>query len=113
MISILTKRLARLLVKGEKLENKTTPNIETSWSLETGFEDSFDINVQLLKLLKDMRIKQDILNEIMIKFNLNINIIISIVIYCSKEGSPAIYLEKETIQFLSQIDAMIDIDIYR
>lgn len=111
MISILTKRLARLLVKGEKLENKTTPNIETSWSLETGFEDSFDINVQLSKLLKDMRIKQDILNEIMIKFNLNI--IISIVIYCSKEGSPAIYLEKETIQFLSQIDAMIDIDIYR
>lgn len=99
-----------VLIKGEKPENKNIPNIETSWSIATGFEESFDINIQLSKLLNIFSEKQEILKELQKRFNLLM--IISVTIYLAEEGFPAIYLEKETINFLSKIEAMIDIDMY-
>lgn len=113
-VDLATKKLdispTQTLIKGEKLKHKQIANVETSWSVATGFEESFDINSQLSKLIQLFIPKIHILNEI--QDEMRLKIVISVTVYINEDSFPAIYLEQEVIHFLSNIKAMIDIDLY-
>ncbi|WP_165011073.1 DUF4279 domain-containing protein [Neisseria yangbaofengii] len=97
------------LKKGELKNWKKIPNIETIWSVQTGFEESFDINSQLSKI-KTLFIKKTQQLNYLIEV-LNLKIAVSITILIKDNEVPAIYLEEEVLKFLSDIKAVVDIDI--
>lgn len=103
-------------VKGEIIENrgpatvKARRRLETDWTLSTGYQKSFDINDQLQPLLALLEGKEKDL--IRLKNEYNISYLFSIVIEVENNETPAMYLEKEFIDFASAIGAEIAFDLY-
>lgn len=84
--------------------------IETDWTLSTGYQNSLDINNQLKPILKALKEKQEELNHLREKYDLTY--IFSVVITIENNETPAMYLEKDIIDFASAIGAEIGFDLY-
>ncbi|MCM3666271.1 DUF4279 domain-containing protein [Mesobacillus subterraneus] len=98
--------------KGDLIPNRPTAvyRKETSWDLGTEYEESFDVNEQLQKILQQLQNKSSIINELKKAYSLECKFFIVIKI---EDGlAPALYLSKDIIKFASIIKAEFDIDLY-
>ncbi|ETT86570.1 DUF4279 domain-containing protein [Viridibacillus sp. FSL R5-0477] len=83
---------------------------ETSWTLSTGYQESLDINEQLDVILKSLKEKTKELLQLKKKYDLQFQFMI--VIEIENNDKPAMYLQKNIIDFSSSIDAEIQFDLY-
>lgn len=84
--------------------------IETDWTLSTGYQESYDINDQLLTLLNLLREKEDVL--VGFKQDYELTYLFIIVIEIENNQTPAMCLQKEIIDYASTIGAEIHFDLY-
>lgn len=105
--------------KGDIIESSSNPNLvstkirrrkETDWTLSTGYQESYDINNQLNPILKSLEGKTEELKQLKKKFGLEF--LFMIVIEVEKDEKPAMYLQKNIIDFSSIIQAEIQFDLY-
>ncbi|AZB44844.1 DUF4279 domain-containing protein [Bacillus sp. FJAT-42376] len=83
---------------------------QTDWTLSTGYEESYDINNQLNVILKSLKGKTEQLNHLSERYNLEF--LFMVVIQVENNESPAMYLQKDMIDFASSIQAEIHFDLY-
>ena len=96
-----------------KGNNSTYSNVKikkTSWSFGTDYQESLDINGQLIFITNILNDKKQELQKI--KKSYNVNYQISIVIKIENNQSPAIYLESDIIRLADEIQAEFDVDLY-
>lgn len=80
------------------------------WNIETDYEDSLDINNQLVKITNVIFDKSDIINKICSKFNAKCGF--NIVVNVENGEFPAIYFETGFIKLAASINAEIGFDPY-
>ena len=97
-------------VTGVIPEGKKRPSIETSWSISTDKEDSYDVDVQTKKVLLLITEKVEELCEI--KEKMNVSFILSLIVEVENGEKPALHFTSDTISFLGKIGAETDIDLY-
>lgn len=97
-------------MKGEPIRDTVIVRKETNWSISTGYEESWDINDQLKKLVEFMETKRSDLKELKRIYNLEYKFFI--VINVENNEKPAIYLENDMIEFANDIKAWFDFDLY-
>lgn len=98
-------------VKGKTLRMDNTLMTFSSWKF--GVYDpvpSYDINEHLYYLLETFQNKSDQILFLKEKYNLKATVCICIEILGTQ--SPAIYFEKDILNFIHSIQAEIDIDLY-
>lgn len=105
--------------KGDVVERRDNPNLvstktlyrkETDWTLSTGYQESYDINNQLHVILKSLKEKTEQLKQHKKKYDLHF--LLMVIIQVENNESPAMYLQKEIINFASSIQAEIHFDLY-
>ena len=96
--------------KGEKTKNGKLIRKDTSWSINTGYQDSLDINEQLEIIITQLEKKVAILTKI--KQDLSVEMLFIIVIRIEDNEIPAMYFKKDFIRFISKIDAEVGFDTY-
>ncbi|HDR6317994.1 TPA: DUF4279 domain-containing protein [Bacillus thuringiensis] len=105
--------------KGDVVAKRDNPNLvstkiiyrkETDWTLSTGYEESYDINNQLHVILKSLEGKTEQLKHLKKKYSLQF--LLMVVIQVENNESPAMYLQKNIIDFASSIQAEIHFDLY-
>ncbi|EOQ28993.1 TPA: DUF4279 domain-containing protein [Bacillus thuringiensis] len=105
--------------KGDIVERRDNPNLvstktiyrkETDWTFSTGYQESYDINNQLQVILKSLERKTEQLKQLKEKYGLQF--LFMVVIQVENNESPAMYLQKEIINFASFIQAEIHFDLY-
>ncbi|WP_395760627.1 DUF4279 domain-containing protein [Bacillus sp. 3G2] len=109
----------RTYKKGDVVARRDNPNLvstktlyrkETDWTLSTGYQESYDINNQLHVILKSLKEKTEQLIQLKKKYDLEF--LFMVVIQVENNESPAMYLQKEIINFASSIQAEIHFDLY-
>ncbi|HFJ9439610.1 MULTISPECIES: DUF4279 domain-containing protein [Bacillus] len=105
--------------KGDVVERRDNPNLVstknlyrkgTDWTLSTGYQESYDINDQLHVIVKSLGEKTEPLKQLKKKYDLHF--LLMVVIQVENNESPAMYLQKEIINFASSIQAEIHFDLY-
>lgn len=105
--------------KGDIIEKINNPNLvstkirrrkETDWTLSTGYQESYDINNQLNTILKSLEGKTKELKQLKEKYSLEF--LFMIVIQVENDEKPAMYLQKNIVDFASLIQAEIHFDLY-
>ncbi|CAM2813992.1 DUF4279 domain-containing protein [Paenibacillus sediminis] len=96
--------------KGDSVEGKSTVRNKTCWRFSTGYQESLDINDQLSVIIERFQGESEKLIELIKAHNLEI--LVSIVINIEENQKPAMNFNKETISFIHQIGAEVDIDLY-
>ena len=97
-------------MKGDKIKNKNIERKETCWTLSTEYEESYDINDQLKKIVDLLKPKKEVLVNLKNAFSLDY--IFNIVINVENNEKPAIYLDSETVEFAGEIKAEFGFDLY-
>jgi hypothetical protein len=97
-------------VKGNNINGKNRKRVDTCWIIDTGYEESNDINDQLAKIIRLLNNKQKILKEFRKENNLEYHF--SIVINIENNETPAIYFNKDFIELSYEIGAEFSIDLY-
>lgn len=97
-------------LKGDSTKSRRNTYKETSWSIHTDYEESYDINDQLEKIMLLLNGKLDKLIEI--KKEYNVKMLFMIVVIIENNETPAMYFRKPFIHFLSDIDAEVGFDLY-
>jgi len=97
-------------IKGDVIEGRSFLRRSNIWQLSTGYEESFDINDQLVKIYDLLKSKVDILKELREQYNLEY--FIYIVPQIVNNETPAMSLERWFIDFVHEIRADIEIDLY-
>lgn len=92
------------------VSTKTLYREETAWTLSTGYQQSYDINNQLYVILKSLEEKTEQLKQLKKKYDLQF--LFMVVIQMENNESPAMYLQKDIIDFASSIQAEIHFDLY-
>ncbi|EJS69420.1 DUF4279 domain-containing protein [Bacillus wiedmannii] len=92
------------------VSTKTLYRKETDWTLSTGYQESYDINNQLHVILKSLEGKTEQLKHLKKKYSLQF--LFMVVIQVENNESPAMYLQKDIIDFASSIQAEIHFDLY-
>lgn len=92
------------------VSTKTLYREETAWTLSTGYQESYDINNQLQVILKSLEGKTEQLKHLKKKYGLQF--LFMVVIQVENNESPAMYLQKDIIDFASSIQAEIHFDLY-
>ena len=92
------------------VSTKTLYRKETDWTLSTGYQESYDINNQLHVILQSLEGKTEQLKHLKKKYSLEF--LFMVVIQVENNESPAIYLQKNIIDFVSSIQAEIHFDLY-
>ncbi|MEK4214018.1 hypothetical protein A6279_19270 [Bacillus wiedmannii] len=92
------------------VSTKTLYRKETDWTLSTGYQESYDINNQLHVILQSLEGKTEQLKHLKKKYGLQF--LFMVVIQVKNNESPAMYLQKEIIDFASFIQAEIHFDLY-
>lgn len=112
--SIITKGLELMPtethIKGERKKNGKSTWKDTSWSINTGYENSHDINEQLEKVTLLLKGRVDKLIEL--KDSLCVSMLFMIIVKIENNETPAMYFKKPFIHFLSRIDAEVGFDVY-
>ncbi|MDC7971342.1 MULTISPECIES: DUF4279 domain-containing protein [Bacillus] len=105
--------------KGDVVERRDNPNLVstknlyrkgTDWTLSTGYQESYDINDQLHVIVKSLGEKTEQLKQLKKKYDLHF--LLMVIIQVENNESPAMYLQKEIINFASSIQAEIHFDLY-
>ncbi|TPV41011.1 DUF4279 domain-containing protein [Bacillus dicomae] len=105
--------------KGDVVVRRDNPNLvstkdlyrkATDWTLSTGYQESYNINDQLHVILKSLEGKTEQLKHLKKKYDLQF--LFMVVIQVENNESPAMYLQKEIIDFASFIQAEIHFDLY-
>lgn len=97
--------------KGDPIKNNTLyKRKEDCWSINTGYQESLDINEQLKQIFDLINGKEKELLKVKNLYNLDMKF--DVVINIENNELPAVYLEKHFINFISQIGAEIDFDMY-
>lgn len=96
-------------LKGEHIRGEFYRK-DTYWELSTEYEESFDINEQLIKIINQLKDKK--IEIIELQKNLSISSKFIVVIKIENNQKPAIYLERRTIHFISEINSEFDVDYY-
>lgn len=98
--------------KGDKVENrkKDIKRKFNCWFLGTEYENSYDINNQLKKIVNIIKNKKSELNEL--RNSMNLEYMFEIVINIENNETPAVYLDSYMIEFANSIKAEFDFDIY-
>ncbi|HFU6609580.1 DUF4279 domain-containing protein [Bacillus cereus group sp. TH43LC] len=108
----------RTYKKGDVVARRDNPNLvstktlyrkETNWTLSTGYQESYDINNQLYAILKSLEEKTEPLKQLKKKYDLEF--LFMVVIQIENNESPAMYLQKNIIDFASSIQAEIHFDL--
>jgi len=97
-------------IKGDIPDGRKRPSIETSWKLSTGDEISYDLNDQLNKLLILLSDKKDKLQYVKDKYD--VGFIFVFVVKIENGEKPGMHFNIDKLEFISQIGAEIDIDLY-
>ncbi|EYE87733.1 hypothetical protein Q428_11940 [Fervidicella metallireducens AeB] len=97
-------------VKGDDIKGRNIKRKDSCWIIGTEYEESSDINNQIIKVLNKIQDKKSNLCELGEYFNLEY--ILLIIINIEENEKPAIYFENEVIQFMNDIKGKIDIDLY-
>lgn len=96
--------------KGEQIKNKSIVRSFSCWIIKTGYEESLDVNNQLVKILDKIKDKKNELIEL--KKQNNFDYKVDIVIQIENNEKPAIYLSSDIIEFANSIKAEFDFDLY-
>lgn len=98
--------------KGDRIPNRSSKLLrkETSWHLDTGYQESFDVEEQLQQIIMPLQNKVSIIQEI--KQTYSVVCKFYIVIIMEEGDTPSLYLDKDVINFVSSIGAEFDIDLY-
>lgn len=97
-------------IKGIIPEDGKRESIETSWTVSTKEENSFDINEQLNQIIALLKPKKDVLLKI--KDNFQVNFVFMILIKIENNEKPAIYFDTISLDFINGISAEIEVDYY-
>ena len=97
-------------IKGIIPIGRTRPAVETMWCIDTGYEKSDDINIQLKKIIGLIQDKEDILNRI--RPELNIDMLFDVVIHLENDEYPVMRLKPDVLKFIASISADIDFNVY-
>lgn len=108
--SILEITPTRIGKKGEKIRDGKLERKETFWELSTSEQNSYDINDQIEELTRQVIPVKEKLKEVMIKYELEGSI--RIVIKIENNEKPAMYLEPEFINLISDLGFGLDFDLY-
>jgi len=96
--------------KGEKIRNSQKQREYTGWIYSTDIIETLDVNTAVKKIEELFMSKVGVICGLKRRYELDISIDVSIVI--ENEEPPAVYFENEFLQFISQIGARLDIDMY-
>lgn len=100
-------------IKGEIIRQTERGNIlckYTFWRIETDYEESYDIKFQINKIMSVLATKKEQLQKLKRIYKVNYHF--CVVIKIENHETPAVWLSKSFIHFLSSIDASVDFDIY-
>ena len=92
------------------ISTKTHYRLETAWELSTGYQESFDVGEQMDQIVRPLKNKVALINQLKMEYELQCKIFI--VIIMENGDSPGLYLDNEQIEFASSVKAEIDIDLY-
>lgn len=96
--------------KGDIIEKNGKVRECTCWEYSTGYEETYDINSQLVKIYDIFYGKRHMLVKFKESYELEFKI--DIVIRIENGEVPAVYLDKEMIEFANIIGAIYDFDMY-
>lgn len=96
--------------KGEKTGHRDSERTFSDWGWSTGYEESYDVDDQIKKVLDIFCCKKSELIDLNKDAQLEYKIELAINIMSNEE--PAIYLEKEIISFCNELDISLDFDLY-
>ena len=98
-------------IKGEPIENrKSLKWKETLWAIETEYEETWDINTALEKVVCVLRNKVDTL--VKIKEMYDADIFFVVVVDIVDGDIPVMSLSNEMVSFMASLGARIDFCIY-
>lgn len=97
--------------KGEPIPNRVHRRIETSWSIDTGYEESYDTNDQVEKLCEVLKGKAEVLKQL--KNDLGVKLLFGIVVTIENEETPAMGLSRDFTKLLHDMGAEVYIDLYK
>lgn len=80
------------------------------WQFSTGDQNVYDINDSLKVIYEKFVDKKKMIKEFVVENKLDVSL--DIKIEMNKDQTPAVYFEKEILDFLHWIEAIIDIDMY-
>ncbi|MDK8182627.1 DUF4279 domain-containing protein [Paenibacillus sp. UMB4589-SE434] len=95
---------------GDKVEGRNVIRQECCWFLTVDYEESYDINDQLQKLIKVLENREKKLVDLQNIYSLNFTFSFSIRI--ENNETPAISIEREVVSFANKIKAEFDFDLY-
>lgn len=96
-------------LKGSR-NNRNIERKESCWSINTGYVETLYVS-ELLDILIDKLIdKKDIIQKLKKKWNIDCKFFV--VINIENNVKPAVYLEKEVIEFANAVGAEFDFDLY-
>jgi hypothetical protein len=101
---------SRIVFKGTNLGCNRPIQQQSCWSYETGYTEVYDVNDVMIKLLTIFEKKTDKINELKEEYSLSTSL--DIVIRIKNGNVPALYFNHETINFIHDIDASVDVDLY-
>lgn len=103
----------RIVIKGEMVPGRFPK--KNSWHLSTGniVNDHIDVFDMATSIVNELKPKKDLIIEAKSRFNLSTRLEVVLMISSNeKHSTPAIGFEVDTIKFLSEVGALIDIDTY-
>ncbi len=102
--------------KGEEIKVRI-PGVENGargrfnlWEVNTGYEESLNIDDQLLKIFDVLKSKVGVLNELREEYDLKYTI--CVVVNIENNDKPAMCFDHWFIDFTQALNATIDIDLY-
>jgi hypothetical protein len=98
--------------KGDRIPNRSPllKRKETAWDLGTEYEESFDVNEQLQRVICQLEGKESVILEMAGTYSLLCKFVIVIVI--NNGETPSLFFGKSVIRFAANIGAEFDIDLY-
>ncbi|MDD2377029.1 MAG: DUF4279 domain-containing protein [Clostridia bacterium] len=94
----------------EKDKFDEVPIKETSWMIETKYEESYDIRNQINKIFNLLKAKREQLKKISNEYGVNMQFMI--VINVENGEYPGMFLDKKFIEFVAYIGGEIQFDTY-
>lgn len=107
--STLKIKPTRQWLKGDHIRNDLFRK-ESCWEISTEYEESYDINDQLDKIIDRISDKESEIHSLLKTYNAECKF--EIVIQIENNEKPAMYITRERITFLNDIRASIDFDLY-
>lgn len=98
--------------KGERYTVRKKQFIKkySCWGITTGYEESYDISIQILKIIDILSDKKRDLIELKKKYKLDYRI--DAIINIENGETPGVYLDQNIIRFSNDIGADLDFDMY-